>query len=111
MLIEPLNEYSLIAPFHPNPEPPENTSISQLTKYTIKFLQETLPFFPQYTYNHSEPNPEPNKFVDEHVLIATLHWTSYYHFTNPLALPLLNTAQDIERNKTELFKLTTALTP
>ena len=66
---------------------------------------------PQYTYNHSDTNLEQHVFVDEHVLIPLLHWTSYYNFTNPLALPLLNTLKDIERNKIELFRLTTALTP
>ena len=70
-----------------------------------------MPFFPQYTFNQSDTNPEQQNFVDEQVLIPTLHWTSYYNFTNPLALPLLNTSQEIERNKIELFRLTTALTP
>ena len=45
------------------------------------------------------------------MLIPTLHWTSYYNFNNPLTLPLLNTTKDNERNKTELFRLTTTLTP
>ena len=45
------------------------------------------------------------------MLISTLHWTAYYNFTNPLTLPLLNTTKDIERNKNELFRLTTTLTP
>ena len=78
---------------------------------TTKYFQVTLPFFTQYTFNHSDPNPEPHNFVDEHVIIPTLHWTSYYNFTNPLALPLLNINQDKERNKNEVFRLTTALTP
>ena len=78
---------------------------------TTNFLQVTLPLFPQYTLNKSDPNPEPHHFVDEHVLIPTLHWTSYYNFNNPLTLPLLNTTKDNERNKTELFRLTTRLTP
>ena len=77
---------------------------------TTNFLQITLPLFPQYTQNHSDPNPEPRHFVDEHVLIPTLHWTAYYNFTNPLTLPLYNTTIDIERNKDELFRSTTALT-
>ena len=78
---------------------------------TTKFVQITLPLFPQYTLNKSDPNPEPRHFVDEHVLIPTLHWTVYYNFTNPLTLSLYNTTIDIERNKDELFRLTTALTP
>ena len=79
---------------------------------TTFFLQITLPLFPQYTLNQSDPNPEPRHLVDEHVLILTLHWTAYYYnFTNPLTLPLYNTTTNIERNKDELFKLTIALTP
>ena len=78
---------------------------------TTNFLQITLPLFLQYTLNQSDPNPEPRHFVDEHVLKPTLHWTAYYNFANPLTLPLYNTTIDIERNKAELFRLTTALTP
>ena len=77
---------------------------------TPNYLQITLPLFPQYTLNQSDPNPEPHRFVDEHVLKPTLHWTAYYNFTNPLTLPLLNTTVDIERNRNELFSLTTTLT-
>ena len=36
---------------------------------TANYLQVTLPLFPQYTLNQSDPNPEPHKFVDEFVLI------------------------------------------
>ena len=78
---------------------------------TTNFLQITLPLFPQYTLNQSDPNPEPRHFVDELVLIPTLHWTAHYIFTKPLTLPFYNTTIDIERNKDELFRLTTALTP
>ena len=42
--------------------------------------------------------------------MPTLPWTSYYHFTNPLCLPLSNTHIDIERNKDMLYRLTTPLT-
>ena len=77
---------------------------------TVKYLQLTLPFFPQYTLNQSDPNPEPHNFVNEHVLIPTRHWTVYYNYTNPLSLPLFNSTQDTERNKGELFRLTTSLT-
>ena len=78
---------------------------------TTKFLQLFLPFFPQYTYTHSDPNTEQPHYVDEHVLFPALHWTSYYHFSNPLCLPLINTPQEIERNKNDIFRLNTALTP
>ena len=67
------------------------------------FLQIILPSFPQYTLNQSNSNTEPRHFVDEHVLIPTLHWTAYYNFSNPLTLPLYNTTIDIERKKDELF--------
>ena len=77
---------------------------------TTNFLQLTLPLFPQYTLNQSDFNPEPRHFVDEHVLLPTLHWTAYYNFTNPLTLPPYNTTIDIERNTDEFFGLTSALT-
>ena len=47
---------------------------------TTKFLQVTLPFFPQYTYKHSDTNTEQHIHVDEYVLISTLHWTSFIIF-------------------------------
>ena len=43
--------------------------------------------------------------------MATLHWTAYYNFTNPLCLPLTNTHDSIEKNKDMLYRLTTTLTP
>ena len=70
---------------------------------TTNYFPITLPLFPQYTLNQSDPNPEPHHFIDEHVLIPTLHWTTYYNFTSHLTLPILNTTKDIERNKNELF--------
>ena len=109
MLIELLNVNSQITHSHPIPELPENLSTIQTN--TTTFLQITLPLFPQYTLNQSDSNPEPRHFVDEHVLIPTLHWTAYYNFTNTLTLPLYNTTIDFERNKDELFRLTTSLTP
>ena len=45
------------------------------------------------------------------MLIPTLHWTAYYNYTNPLTLPLHNTTKDIERKKSEIFRLNTSLTP
>ena len=42
--------------------------------------------------------------------MPTLHWTAYYHFTNPLCLPLSNNHNDIEKNIDMLYRLTTTLT-
>ena len=64
---------------------------------TAKFLQLSLPFFPQCTYTHSDPHTEQPHYVDEHVLIPTLHWTSYYRISNPVYLPLIDTPQEIEK--------------
>ena len=77
---------------------------------TKEFLAITLPSFPQYTLNTPNDTNNTRSFVDEHVLMPTLQWTSYYHFTNPLCLPLSNTHIDIERNKNMLYRLTTPLT-
>ena len=77
---------------------------------TKDFLAITLPSFPQYTLNTPHDTNDTRSFVDEHVLMPTLHWTSYYHFTNPLCLPLSNTHIDIERNQDMLYRLTTPLT-
>ena len=77
---------------------------------TKEFLAITLPSFPQYTLNTPHDTNETRNFVDEYVLMPTLSWTSYYHFTNPLCLPLSNTHIDIERNKNMLYRLTTPLT-
>ena len=63
---------------------------------TKDFLAITLPSFPQYTLNTPNDTNNTRSFVDEHVLMPTLQWTSYYHFTNPLCLPLSNTHIDIE---------------
>ena len=76
-----------------------------------EFLAITLPSFPQYTLNTPHDTNETRNFVDEYVLLPTLPWTSYYHFTNPLCLPLSNTHIDIERNTDMLYRLTTPLTP
>ena len=79
-------------------------------KNTKQFLQTNLPSFPQYTLNTSTTNDDTTNYVDEYVLIPTLHWTSYYHYTNPLYLPLYNTKTDNENCKDILYKLTTAQT-
>ena len=77
---------------------------------TKNFLAITLPSFPQYTLNTPHNTNDTRSFIDEYVLMPTLHWTSFYHFTNPLCLPLSNTHIDIERNKDMLYRLTTPLT-
>ena len=77
---------------------------------TKEFLAITLPSFPQYILNTPTDTNDTRSFVDEQVLMPTLHWTSYYHFTNPLCLPLSNTHIDIERNQDMLYRLTTPLT-
>ena len=77
---------------------------------TKEFLAITLPSFPQYTLNTPHDANETRNFVDEYVLMPTLSWTSYYHFTNPLCLPLTNTSIDTDRNKDMLYRLTTPLT-
>ena len=78
-------------------------------KNTRQFLQTNLPSFPQYTLNTSTINDTITNYVDEHVLLPTLHWTSYFHYSNPLYLPLYNTIQDNENCEDMLHKLTTAL--
>ena len=100
-------------PNHPFPAKPgtarEYINHPQHTN-TREFLAITLPSFPQYTLNTTHDANETRNFVDEYVLMPTLSWTSYYHFTNPLCLPLTNTSIDIDRNKDMLYRLTTPLT-
>ena len=100
-------------PNHPFPAKPgtarEYINHPQHTN-TREFLAITLPSFPQYTLNTPHDANETRNFVDEYVLMPTLSWTSYYHFTNPLCLPLTNTSIDIDRNKDILYRLTTPLT-
>ena len=101
-------------PNHPFPTKPgtacEYINHPQHTN-TKNFLAITLPSFPQYTLNTPNDTNDTRNFVDEHVLMPTLHWTAYYHFTNPLCLPLTNTHDSIEKNKDMLYRLTTTLTP
>ena len=100
-------------PNHPFPAKPgtarEYINHPQHTN-TKEFLAITLPSFPQYTLNTLHDANETRNFVDEYVLMPTLSWTSYYHFTNPLCLPLSSTSIDIDRNKDMLYQLTTPLT-
>ena len=69
---------------------------------TKNFLEITLPSFPQYTLNTPTIANDTRTFVDEHVLMPTLHWTAYYHYTNPLCLQLASTTESIEKNKNML---------
>ena len=78
---------------------------------TKNFLAITVPSFPQYTLNTPNDTNDTRSFVDEHVLMPTVHWTAYYHFTKPLCLPLINSHDDIEKNKEMLYRLTTTLSP
>ena len=78
---------------------------------TKEFLQICLPFSPQHTYSHSDPNDEKPNYVNEHVLYPTLSLTSHYHFTNSLTIALYNTTQNNKKSSTLLYLLTTALTP
>ena len=100
-------------PNHPFPTKPgtarEYINHPQHTN-TKEFLAITLPSFPQYTLNTPHDANETRNYVDEYVLMPTLSWTSYYHYTNPLCLPLSSTSIDIERNKDMLYRLTTPLT-
>ena len=101
-------------PNHPFPTKPgtacEYINHPQHTN-TKDFLAITLPSFPQYTLNTPNDTNDTRSFVDEHVLMPTLHWTAYYRFTNPLCLPLSSTHDDIENNKNMLYRLTATLTP
>ena len=74
-----------------------------------EFLQICLPFFPQYTYYHSNPNTDQLQYVNENALFPTLSWTSSYHFSNPLSLPLYINPDDNVLCQTGLYRLTTAL--
>ena len=47
------------------------------TKPGTDFLAITLPSFPQYTLNTPNDTNDTRSFVDEHVLMPTLHWTTY----------------------------------
>ena len=79
---------------------------------TKNFLQISLPSFPQYTLDTSTiTTNDTRSFVYEHVLMPTLPWTAYYHYTNHLSIPLDNTYEDNERSKSLLYRLTTLLTP
>ena len=75
-------------PFPSNPRPVQIFTDHPLHTNTKEFLQVCLPFFPQYTYYHSNPNNEQPNYTNENALIPTFLLTSYYHFSNLLSLPL-----------------------
>ena len=64
---------------------------------------------PLQLYTTLFPIDQPN-YVNEHVPYPPLSWTSLYHFTNPLSLPLYNTPGDNELCQTQLYHLATTLT-
>ena len=101
-------------PNHPFPTKPgaarEYINHPQHTN-TKNFLAIALPSFPQNTLNTPNNTNDTRNFVDEHVLMPTLHRTAYYNFTNPLCLPQTNTHDSIEKNKDMLYRITTTPTP
>ena len=82
-------------------------SVHPLHTKRKEFLQRYLPFFPQYTY-YQTTNDQRTK-VDEYALFPALSWTSYYHFTKPLSIPLYNNQEDNDLCHTRLRHLTTEL--
>ena len=92
-----------------NPRPPRTFSVHPLYTNTKEFLQVCLPFFPQYTYYQTNTNNYQRTYVNEHTLFPTLSWTSYYHISNPLSLPLCNNPDDNELCHTRLHYLTPTL--
>ena len=72
------------------------------------FLQICLPFFLQYTHFQTTDNDQRN-YVDEYSLVPTISWKLYYHFTNPLTLPLHNNPEDNVKCQARSHHLTTAL--
>ena len=83
-------------------------SVHPLPTNTQEFLQMFVPYFPQYTYFQSTNNDQ-RTYVDEYSLFPTLSWSSYYHSTNPLSLPLYNNQEGNELCQTRLHHLTTAI--
>ena len=90
-------------------------TLIQASPFLIQFLnlitQTSKPQTILRTISHSNPNTEQPVYVDEHVLIPTLHWTSFFYFSNPFCISLNNTPHEVEKSKLDLFRLTTALTP
>ena len=79
------------------PRPTRLFSIHPLHTNTKELLKYSYPFFPQYTY-YQTTNNDQLIYVDDYSLFQTLSlsWTSYYHFTSPLAHPLFNNPADNE---------------
>ena len=96
-------------PFPSNSRPAQTFLDHPLHTNTKEFLQVCSPFFPQNNYYHSNPNNEQPNYINEIELFSTLSWTSNYHFSNPLSLPLCNNPNDNESCQTRLYHLTTAL--
>ena len=86
-------------------------SIIHFTLTPENFSKYVYPFSHNTQYFFSDPNDERPNYVNEHVLYPTFSWTSFLHFTYPLSLPLYNTPYDNEVCSTQLYLLTTALTP
>ena len=64
----------------PNPWPRRTFSVHPLHTNTKEFLQECLPFFPQYFYFKTNTNNDQWTYVNEHALFPSFSWTSYYHY-------------------------------
>ena len=93
-------------PFLSNPRTSTSFVNHPLHTNTEEILQTCLNFFPQNTCFHPGPNDEKPIYVSERVLYPTFSWTSHYHFTNPLSMPLYNTPYDNEVCSTQLYLLT-----
>ena len=65
--------------------------------------------FPQNTYYHSNPNNDQPNYVIENALFPTFSCSSFYHFSNPLSLPLYNNPDDNELCQIRLYYITASL--
>ena len=83
-------------PFPSNPRTAQTFIDNPVHINTKEFLQICLPLFPQYTCYDSNPINEQPNYINKNALFRTLSWTSYYHFSNPLSLPLYNNPDDNE---------------
>ena len=96
-------------PFRSNPRRAQKHSTHPFHNNTKNFLQVFLPFFPQNIHYYSDRKNEQPNYVNENALFATFSLTSFYHFSNPLSLPLFNNPDDNELCSTRLYHLTPAL--
>ena len=92
-------------PNHPFPSKPGTARLY------INHPNINLPSFPNIHVPIPTITTDNQNYVDEHVLIPTLHWTSFYDFSNPLRLSPINTPQEIVKYENDLHRLTTALSP